>query len=178
MKIPKKWFTLWLTWLSWSWKSTISDKVLEILKLEGYVNITQLDWDILRSIITKDLWFSREDRIENISRVWYISWLLSENWVWVIATFISPYYEMRKKLRDNIKNFIEVFVDTPIEICEKRDVKWLYKKARNWEIKDFTWISDIYDIPNTPDLIIKWYGIKPKDWAIEIINFLKKNNFI
>lgn len=147
MKIPKKWFVLWFTGLPCSGKTTLADAVAKELKDMWYVNIQRLDGDEIRTHLCSDLWFSREDRSKNLERVGYVAKLLSENWVGVIASFVSPYQADREKLRSMITNYIEVFVDTPLEVCEERDVKWMYAKARAGIIKDFTGVDDPYERP-------------------------------
>ena len=151
-KYPKNGFVLWFTWLSWAWKTTIADALHKRLIDEWYINLERLDWDIIREHLTKDLWFSKEDRALNLERVWFVSEILSRNNVWVLATFISPYKEDRVRLKNRCTNFIEVFINTPLEVCEERDVKWLYAKARKGEIKNFTGISDPYEDPVNPDI--------------------------
>jgi len=155
MKRPNKWFVLWFTWLSWAWKTTVADAVFEELKNLWYINIDRLDWDIVRESLTKWLWFTKEDRDLNLERVWFVVKMLTKNGVWVLSTFISPYYKEREKLKDNSENFIEVFVNAPLATCEDRDIKWLYKKARLWEIQHFTWISDPYEEPQSPDIELR-----------------------
>jgi adenylylsulfate kinase len=136
---------LWLTGLSASGKTTIADKVYEILKTNG-TKLEKLDGDVVRENLTKDLGFSREDRDENIRRIGFVADLLSRNNVGVIASFISPYRGHRGELRERVHNFIEVFVDAPLSVCEARDPKGLYKKARSGSIKCFT-VGDPYETP-------------------------------
>ena len=174
----KKWFVLWFTGLSWAGKSTIADWLHKKLNNEWYLNIERLDWDFIRKTITGHLWFTKKDRKINIEIIGYISKLLSRNWVWVIASFISPYEHDRIMIKNQVINYIEIFVNTSIYICEKRDVKWLYKKAREWTIKNFTGISDIYEKPKNPDIEIKTESLKIEDSVNLIYTYLKNNNFI
>jgi len=173
----KKGFVLWFTGLSAAGKSTIADEVYEILKQKN-IKLERLDGDIVRQNLTKDLGFSSKDRDENIRRVGFVSNLLSCNGVGVIASFISPYRKQRKELKKIVYNFIEVFVDTPLSICEDRDPKGMYKKARAGKIKNFTGISDIYEKPNNPDIVLKTNKINTKECVKIVIDYLIKNNFI
>ena len=173
----KKGFALWFTGLSQSGKSTIADKVYEMLNKDGY-KVERLDGDIVRESLTSDLGFSKDDRDENIKRIGFVAKLLSRNGVGVISSFISPYAKQRDDLRMKIDNFIEVYANTPLEVCEKRDKKGFYKKARKGEIKNFTGISDPYEAPENPEI-----ELKPAEESIEkcakiIINYLKKDKFI
>jgi len=152
-KMEQKGFVLWFTGLSASGKSTVADAVAEKLIKRG-LKIERLDGDIVRKSLTKDLGFSKEDRDENIQRVSFVAKLLSRNGVGVIASFISPYREVRKKIREETTNFVEVFVKCPLEVCEKRDPKGMYKKARAGEIKNFTGIDDPYEEPENPELVL------------------------
>lgn len=172
-----KGFVLWLTGLSASGKTTIADEVSKILE-KNNIKIERLDGDVVRETLTKDLGFSKEDRDENIKRIGLVVKLLSNNGIGVIASFISPYREQRKELKDKIENFIEVFVDTPLEICEKRDAKGLYKKARAGEIKNFTGISDPYEKPKNPDIHLETDKMSVEESVKMVIKYLKKNNYI
>ena len=174
----KKWFVLWFTGLSWAGKSTIADWLYKKLNNEWYLNIERLDWDFIRKTITWHLWFTKKDRKINMEIIGYISKLLSRNWVWVIASFISPYEYDRIMIKNQVINYIEIFVNTSIYVCEKRDVKWLYKKAREWIIKNFTGISDTYEKPKNPDIEIKTESLKIEDSINLIYSYLKNNNFI
>jgi adenylyl-sulfate kinase len=173
----KKGFVLWFTGLSGAGKSTIADKVYEKLKNNGN-KIERLDGDVVRESLTKGLTFSREDRDENIRRIGFVANLLSRNGVGVIASFISPYKHQRDELKEKVEGFVEVFVNTPLEICEQRDIKGLYKKARRGEIKNFTGVSDPYDNPQNPDIEIFTEKSSPDECADQVINYLKKSNFL
>ena len=143
--------TVWFTGLSGAGKSTITEALAEKLKSEGY-SLEVLDGDIVRTNLTKGLGFSREDRDENIRRIGFVSHLLTRNGVIVLVSAISPYREMREAVRDRIGDFLEVYVSAPLDVCEERDVKGLYKRARAGEIKDFTGIDDPYEAPLNPDI--------------------------
>src|SRR5215813_11758740 len=139
-------FTLWMTGLSGAGKTTIAVALEKILRERG-VRFERLDGDTVREGLTRDLGFSKEDRDKNIERVTFVAKLLSRNGVGVVASFISPYREARDKVRQETTNFIEVFVDAPIQVCEDRDVKGMYAKARKGEIANFTGVSDPYEAP-------------------------------
>jgi adenylylsulfate kinase len=143
--------TIWFTGLSGAGKTTISEQVAIKLKEQGY-KLEVLDGDIVRTNLTKGLGFSKEDRDENIRRIGFVSNLLTRNGVIVIVSAISPYRDVREEVRGKIGNFVEVFVNAPLNVCEDRDVKGLYKKARSGEIKLFTGISDPYEAPLNPEI--------------------------
>ena len=149
----QKGFTAWFTGLPCSGKTTLADKVAEILRKKGY-RVERLDGDIVRKGLTSDLGFSLKDRNENIKRVTFVAKLLTRNGVAVLSTFVSPYRERRKKTREEIGNFIEIYTRCPIEECIKRDVKGMYKKALAGEIQDFTGIDDPYEEPEDPELTL------------------------
>ncbi len=177
MSSNKKGFVLWFTGLSQSGKTTISDRVFSLLEERG-VKVERLDGDVVRESLTKDLGFTKEDRDKNITRVGFVAKLLSKNGVGVVASFISPYKERRQHLRNTVENFIEVYVSTPVEICEERDGKGLYKKARAGEIKNFTGISDPYEAPENPEILLKPHK-DPLEVSVEkVMKYLEENNFV
>jgi adenylylsulfate kinase len=143
--------TLWFTGLSGAGKTTIRAAVEDKLRAKGYA-IEVLDGDIVRENLTKGLGFSKEDRDENIRRIGFVSHLLTRNGVIVMVSAISPYRAIREEVRHKIGDFVEVFVNAPLEVCEERDVKGLYKRARAGEIKQFTGIDDPYEAPLNPDI--------------------------
>ncbi|MUL35433.1 adenylyl-sulfate kinase [Gloeocapsopsis dulcis] len=146
--------TLWFTGLSGAGKTTISKAVEEQLREQGY-KVEVLDGDIVRENLTKGLGFSKADRDENIRRIGFVAQLLTRNGVIVIVSAISPYRAIRDEVRSKIGNFIEVYVNAPLAVCEDRDVKGLYKKARAGEIKSFTGIDDPYEPPLNPEVECK-----------------------
>ena len=146
--------TLWFTGLSGAGKTTISQAVEKELRLLNY-KVESLDGDVVRQNLTKGLGFSREDRDENIRRIGFVANLLTRNQVIVLVSAISPYREIRTEVRDRIGDFIEVYVNAPLEVCEARDVKGLYKKARSGIIKNFTGIDDPYEPPINPEVECK-----------------------
>jgi len=146
-----KGFTLWLTGLPCSGKTTLAKAVEETL-LERGLPVEVFDGDDIRTNLTKGLGFSREDRDTNIRRVGYVCDLLTRNGVVSIAAVISPYQAIRDEVRQAIGRFVEVFVDAPIEKLIERDVKGMYKKAIAGEIKNFTGIDDPYETPEKPEV--------------------------
>jgi len=172
-----KGFVLWLTGLSGSGKSTLANKIYKELKMNG-TKIEKLDGDVVRENLTKDLGFSPEDRNENIRRIGFVSNLLSKNGVIVLASFISPYTLQREGLREGVENYIEVFVNAPLEVCEKRDVKGLYKKARAGKISFFTGITDPYETPDNPDVEVRTDKLSENECVDQIIKYLKEKEFI
>ena len=143
--------TVWFTGLSGAGKSTIAQALEAQLRQLGY-GLEVLDGDIVRTNLTKGLGFSRADRDENIRRIGFVSHLLTRNGVIVLVSAISPYREIRDEVRDRIDDFVEVYVDAPLQVCENRDVKGLYKRARAGEIKQFTGIDDPYEPPLSPEV--------------------------
>ena len=157
MSYSTKGFTVWFTGLPCSGKSTVADVLAKRLR-EIHLKVERLDGDIVREHLTKDLGFSKEDRDTNIERVTFVAQLLSRNDVAVLATFVSPYIARRNKSRKEIEQgapFAEVYVKCSLEECQKRDVKGMYAKAIRGEIKEFTGISDPYEEPPNPELIIE-----------------------
>ncbi len=143
---------IWFTGLSGAGKSTISEAVYERLKKKG-LKVEHLDGDAVRSIFPAT-GFSKEERNRHIKRVGFLASMLEKNGVFVIASFISPYKESRDFVRNLCSNFREVYISTPLEICEQRDAKGLYAKARKGEITQFTGIDDPYEIPQNPEITV------------------------
>ena len=165
-------FTLWFTGLSGSGKTTISEIVERELK-ERERPVEVLDGDIVRTNLSKGLTFSRDDRNINVLRIGFVANLLTRNGVGVIVSAISPYKEARDQVRRRIVDFVEVFVDAPLEVCADRDVKGLYKKAFAGEIEQFTGVSDPYEPPNAPDLVLKTDEEGPEESAQKVIEKLE-----
>lgn len=147
---------IWFTGLSGSGKSTLAVQLEAQLFARGFKTYL-LDGDNIRSGLNKDLSFTDEGRVENIRRIGEVSKLLLDAGVIVLSAFISPFKADREQVKEivGLSNYIEVFVDTPLEVCEQRDVKGLYKKARAGEVKNFTGIDSPYEKPESPDLVIK-----------------------
>jgi adenylylsulfate kinase len=143
--------TLWFTGLSGAGKTTITQALEKKLKENGY-GIEVLDGDVVRTNLTKGLGFSKADRDENIRRIGFVSHLLTRHGVIVLVSAISPYRDIRGEVRQKIGNFVEIFVNAPLAVCEGRDVKGLYQKARQGEIKGFTGIDDPYEEPLNPEV--------------------------
>jgi adenylylsulfate kinase len=165
-------FTLWFTGLSGSGKTTISEIVEHELR-ERERRVEVLDGDIVRTNLSKGLTFSRDDRNINVLRIGFVANLLTRNGVGVIVSAISPYKEARDQVRRRIVDFVEVFVDAPLEVCAERDVKGLYKKAFAGEIEQFTGVSDPYEPPNAPDLVLKTDEESPGESARKVIEKLE-----
>ena len=150
----QKGVSLWFTGLPCSGKSAIADRLAVILKDKGY-RAERLDGDIVRQDLTRDLGFSKSDRDENIRRVTFVTKLLARNGVFVLTSFISPYREMRDRARSQVENFMEIYIKTSLETCIQRDVKGMDKKAMAGEIKEFTGVSDPYEEPLKPELVVE-----------------------
>ncbi len=151
--MSKQGFTVWMTGLPSSGKSTLAGLLAK--ELEGYgLPVVNLDGDEVRLRLSKGLGFSKEDRDENIRRISYVARVASDMGGVAITSAISPYREIRDEARAEIANFVEVFVSCPVEVCIQRDVKGLYKKALAGEIKGFTGIDDPYEEPLTPELVV------------------------
>ncbi|MEC4983988.1 MAG: adenylyl-sulfate kinase [Oscillatoria sp. PMC 1068.18] len=151
MTAKQRGVTIWFTGLSGAGKTTISKIVAEKLREKNY-KIEVLDGDVVRQNLSKGLGFSKADRDENIRRIGFVSHLLTRNGVIVIVSAISPYREIREEVKERIKDFVQVYVNAPLEVCEDRDVKGLYQRARAGEIKGFTGIDDPYEAPLSPDI--------------------------
>ena len=151
-----KGFTLWFTGLACSGKSALADAVAEDLKKKS-MKVERLDGDIVRKSLTRDLGFTDEDRKMNIERVTFVSKLLTRNGVAVLASFISPFNEIRAYSRKEIGDYILVYVKCPLAVCEERDVKGMYAKARDGEIKKFTGIDSPFEELDTADIIVETY---------------------
>jgi len=147
-------FTIWFTGLSGAGKSTLSEIVESRLRARGR-KVEILDGDVVRTHLSKGLGFSREDRDTNIKRIAFVCGLLTRNGVVCISAAISPYREAREWARNEIKNFVEVYVKCPIEVCRQRDVKGLYKLVDEGKIKGFTGVDDPYEEPEHPELVIE-----------------------
>ena len=164
---------VWLTGLSGSGKSSVADVLEQKLFALGYKTYT-LDGDNIRHGLSNDLGFADADRVENIRRVAEVAKLMADAGLVVIAAFISPFISEREYARKIIANneFIEVFVDAPIEICEARDPKGLYQKARSGQIKNFTGIDSEYQQPTNPEIILESVNKTPEELAKQVLEYL------
>ena len=171
-------FTLWFTGLSGAGKTTIAEIVeRELHQRHGKTEV--LDGDIVRTNLSKGLTFSREDRDTNVLRIGFVADLLTRNGVGVIVSAISPFKEVRDAVRRSIgEDFIEVFVDAPLEVCAERDVKGLYKKAFSGEIEQFTGVSDPYEPPASPELHIKTDEEEPHESARRVLQRLEELGYL
>ena len=170
---------LWFTGLSGSGKSTIANAV-ESKLVEMNKHTYLLDGDNIRMGLNKGLGFSDEDRIENIRRIGEVSKLFVDAGTMVLTAFISPFQKERDAVRTLVDDgeFIEVFIDTPLAICESRDPKGLYKKARSGEIPNFTGISSPYEAPIKPEIHIHNDNISVEDVADQIIDYLEERGYL
>jgi adenylylsulfate kinase len=172
-------FTLWFTGLSGAGKTTIADIVERELRARRHGKVEVLDGDIVRTNLSKGLTFSREDRDTNVLRIGFVADLLTRNGVGVIVSAISPFKEVRDEVRRNVgEDFLEIFVDAPLEVCAERDVKGLYKKAFAGEIEQFTGVSDPYEPPASPELHIKTDEEEPHESARRVLLRLEELGYL
>lgn len=148
-----KGFTIWFTGLSGAGKTTLAREVEKRLRARG-MKVEVLDGDVVRQNLSKGLGFSKEDRDTNIRRIGFVCKLLTRNNVVAIAAAISPYRDIRDEVRREIGNFVEVYVECPLEVLVERDVKGLYKKALAGEITNFTGVNDPYEPPLNPEVVV------------------------
>ncbi|MBK9711145.1 MAG: bifunctional sulfate adenylyltransferase/adenylylsulfate kinase [Kouleothrix sp.] len=172
-------FCIWFTGLSGAGKSTTAEVVTSIL-LERGRQITVLDGDVVRTHLSKGLGFSREDRDTNILRIGFVASEIVRHNGAVICAAVSPYRAARNECRKMVGDdrFVEVFVDTPIEVCEQRDVKGLYSQARRGELKGFTGVDDPYEAPVNPEFVIDTVAQTPEQNARRIIAYLEQRGFL
>lgn len=170
---------LWFTGFSGSGKSTVANALEQALHQRGY-HTYLLDGDNVRHGLNKNLGFSAEDRVENIRRIGEVAKLFVDSGAIVLTAFISPYRVDRRLVRELVDDgeFIEVFVDTPLEVCESRDPKGLYKKARAGEIKGFTGIDDPYEIPEHPEITLHTDQKSVEESVVEILDELKARGYL
>jgi adenylylsulfate kinase len=171
-------FCLWFTGLSGAGKTTITNLLVKELRARSS-KLEVLDGDIVRENLSKGLGFSKEDRDTNIRRIAFVANLLSRNGVPVITAAISPYREIRDEARQMMDDrFIETYVKASVEVCEERDVKGLYAKARAGEIKEFTGVSDPYEPPENPEIVLETEHQTPEESARQIIDYLEGRGLI
>ena len=164
---------LWFTGLSGSGKSTVANAVDEMLHEMGYHTYV-LDGDNIRHRLNKDLGFSSDDRIENIRRIGEVAYLFVDSGLIVLSAFISPFTAERQMVREMFGDgeFIEIFVNTPMDVCEQRDPKGLYKKARAGQISQFTGIDSAYEVPENPDIEINTIDLDLHQCAQKVVDQL------
>jgi adenylylsulfate kinase len=169
-------FTLWFTGLSGAGKSTIADLVGPELEERGR-KVEYLDGDIVRTHLSKGLGFSKEDRDTNIERIGWVASRLTRHGAAVLVSAISPYEETRRKAREMVEEFgpfVEVYVEASVDECARRDVKGLYEKAFAGEIKEFTGVSDPYEVPASPELVLTTETQSPEESAQRVLGKLEE----
>jgi adenylylsulfate kinase len=172
-----KGFVVWLTGLPASGKTTVALDLEKELRDRG-LRVEVMDGDEVRKGLSRDLGFSKDDREIHAMRVAYVSKLLSRNGVAVIVSLISPYRSFRKAIREDIVDFIEVFVRCPVEECAKRDPKGLYAKAMAGEIKDFTGVDDPYEEPENPELVLDTYAEETAESVSKVMEWLGGQGYL
>jgi len=170
---------IWFTGLSGAGKSTAAD-VLTVLLLEHGRQVTVLDGDVVRTHLSKGLGFGKEDRDTNLRRIGFVASEIVRHGGVVIAAAVSPYRASRNDVRNMIgkERFIEVYVDTPLEICERRDTKGIYARARRGEIKGFTGIDDPYEPPVSPEIVLETISTSPEANARRILDLLLQRGVV
>ncbi len=163
---------MWFTGLSGAGKSTIAE-ILAILLMEHGRQVTLLDGDVVRTHLSKGLGFGKEDRDTNIRRIGFVASEIVRHHGVAICAAVSPYRVTRNEVRGEVgeNQFVEIFVDTPLEVCEQRDTKGMYAKARRGEIKGFTGIDDPYEEPFNPEIQLTTADCLPEDNARQIISY-------
>jgi ATP sulfurylase/adenylyl-sulfate kinase len=169
--------TVWFTGLSGSGKTTVARRVHEVLR-ERHILSERLDGDVVRQTLCRDLGFSKEDRDKNIERVTFVSQVLTRNGVIVLSCFISPYKRMRDNARTEIGDFLEVYVQTPLDVLVERDVKGMYKKAMAGEIQGFTGVNDPYEEPTSPELVLETAKESIEESAQRVLRLLEERGYI
>ncbi len=177
--LAQKGCLIWFTGLSGSGKSTVAYTLEHALVQRGHLAYV-LDGDNIRHGLNKNLGFSAEDREENIRRIGEVGKLFVDTGVITLTAFISPYRKDRDANRALLQpgEFVEVFMDTPMDVCEERDPKGLYKKARAGEIKGFTGIDDPYEAPENPELVINAADLSPQEASTRILEFLESRGLL
>jgi len=171
-------FVIWFTGLSASGKTTLAKEVERELRARGVRYVQRLDGDVVRQDLTRDLGFSKTDRDENIHRVTFVAELLSKNGVATTCAFISPYREARATARTRCHNFVEVYVECPLDVLIERDPKGLYKKALAGEITGFTGVDDPYEPPESAEIVVHTGQETIEESTGNVLAFLEENKLI
>lgn len=179
-----KGFCLWFTGLSGAGKSTVSEAVHRQLQQRGVTNVEILDGDVVRTHLTKGLGFSKEDRDTNVLRIGWVCQLLVKHGIPAMTAAISPYRETRGKVRQMMEaaggtgSFVEIFVNASVEECARRDVKGLYAKAKAGEIPEFTGVSDPYEPPECPEIMLDTEVESIKESVVKVISYLEAHGLL
>ena len=172
-----KGFTLWFTGLPCSGKTTVADALAKDLE-EMDMKVERLDGDIVRKSLTRDLGFSKEDRAMNIERVTFVAKLLTRNGVAVLSSFVSPYNSIRRKSREEIGEFILVYVKASPEVCAERDVKGMWAKAKAGEIENFTGHDDPFEEPDNAQIVVDTENETVEESKQKILNWLDNHGYL
>lgn len=175
--MEQKGVTLWFTGLPCSGKSSVADAVAEELRQNGF-KAERLDADIIRKHLWRELGYSKEDRDENIRRAAFLAKLLTKNGIIVLTSFVSPYTELRDYARREIGDFVEIYVKCPVEVCIQRDTRGMYEKALSGEIPNFTGVSDPYEEPLNPEVLIESDKESLEESVTKVIARIKELGYI
>lgn len=170
-------FTVWFTGLSGAGKTTLSSRVAEEIRRRGR-NVELLDGDVVRTNLSKGLGYSREDRDTNIRRIGFVAHLLTRNGIPVVVAAISPYRAVREEVRRQIGNFVEVYVRCPLDELIRRDVKGLYQRALNGEVTQFTGVSDPYEEPLDPEVVVDTHRESVDACVAKIIGTVERLGYL
>jgi adenylylsulfate kinase len=170
-------FTVWFTGLSGAGKSTIAERLVPIIR-ERYGKAELLDGDVVRTNLSKGLGFSKEDRDTNIRRIGFVAHLLSRNGVPVVTSAISPYRAIRDEIREPIGDFVEVYVECSLDELVRRDVKGLYAKALRGEIPNFTGVSDPYEPPLNPEVVVRSDSETVEESLAKVVDYLDRAGYL
>ena len=174
MMDTKKGVVIWLTGLPCSGKTTLAKEIEKYFK-DKKMPVQRLDGDIVRKTISNDLGFSKKDRERNVKRLSYVAQMLSDNGINVVSAFISPHQKARDFARGLCENYIEVYVKCSVKKCEERDVKGMYAKAKRGEIKNFTGAQDLFEEPESPEIIVDTERERIEESVGKIVNYVKNN---
>jgi adenylyl-sulfate kinase len=170
-------FTVWFTGLSGSGKSTLADMLVDVLERRGH-RYELLDGDVVRTHLSKGLGFSKEDRDTNILRIGWVAERLTYHGAAVLVSAISPYRDVRDRVRSRIPRFVEVYVSCPVEVCAQRDVKGLYEKAFRGEITGFTGVDDPYEPPSNAEVVVETDRMTPEECLARIVAKLEELGYV